>query len=271
MPERNQDFPNFWHALLIVALLLGAEILIATAFHDAGFDFNPGDPRGSVITVLGCGLVFSILLSYKKLGYRQLFSPSGISFTKAVAPLVLPVIPLTFGWLILASEITNLLLYLFPMSKVEHDALVRLLTGGLPSVIALCVVAPFIEEMLFRGLFLRSFLRGYAPGRAIMLSALIFGLTHVNVYQFVDASIAGLMLGWLYYVTRSLWPSIFVHAAYNGGCLLYTQFYPQSLDFGALGSLPAHSVPLLLAAILSFSFGLRWVMLVAPRVHKDAA
>ncbi|MGH8222401.1 MAG: lysostaphin resistance A-like protein [Woeseiaceae bacterium] len=271
MQEQHPRFPNFWQALLIVTLLLAVEILIATVFHEAGVDFKPGDPSGAVVTVLGCGLIFSILLSYKKLGYRQLFSPSGISIAKAAGPLVLPVILLSFGWMILATEITNLLLYIFPMSKAEHEVFVTLLSSGLASVIALCVVAPLIEEMLFRGLFLRSFLRNHAPGRAILLSALIFGLTHLNVYQFVVASIMGLLLGWLYYVTRSLWPSILTHAINNAGSLLYVQLYPHSLDYFTPGSVPAHSLPLLVAAILAFVLGLRWVMRAAPRVLNDPA
>ncbi len=260
MQEQHPDFPKFWQAIVIVVLLLGVEILIATAFHEAGVVFRPGDPSGSVVTVLGCGLIFSILLSYKKLGYRQLFNPSGISAAKAAGPLVLPVLLLSFGWLILAIEITNLLQYVFPMSKGEYEVFVTLVSSGLASVIALCVVAPFVEEMLFRGLFLRGFLRNYSPGRAILLSALIFGLTHLNVYQFVVAFIMGLLLGWLYYVTRSLWPSILAHAVNNGGGILYVQFFPQSLDFSAPGSVPAHSTPLLLAAIFAFVFGLRWVI-----------
>lgn len=268
--ERHHAFPNFWQAVGIVALLLATQLLIAIAFHEAGLQFSAGDPGGSVIQVLACGLAFSILLSYKQIGYRQLFSPSGLSFTRAAGSLALPVTVLAGGSVFLAVEIENLLMQAVPMSEVEGEAFARLVSSGVSSFIALCLVAPFIEEMLFRGIFLRSFLRNHAPWRAILLSALLFGLMHLNLYQFVVATIIGVFFGWLYHVTRSLWPSILAHAIYNGGGLLYVWFYPQSVEYIAPGSFPAHPVPLLLLAILAFAYGLRWVRREAPRVQDNA-
>lgn len=45
--------------------------------------------------------------------------------------------------------------------------------------------------------------------------ALLFGLVHLNPWQFVTGFIVGIFSGWVYYKTRSLLPSIIIHAAAN--------------------------------------------------------
>jgi membrane protease YdiL (CAAX protease family) len=72
-----------------------------------------------------------------------------------------------------------------------------------------------LEEMLFRGLVLRSFLQQYPRWASILGSACIFGFAHLNIYQFIVGTIVGLILGWLYERSRSLWPCILLHGAYN--------------------------------------------------------
>lgn len=268
--ERNRDFPNVWHALWILGFLIGIEILIAVAFQDAGARFRRGDPKYlGVIAVLGCGVVFSILLSYKNLTYAHLFHASSSSVGVILGPLVLPLLLTTAGSVVLATEVNNFLVHVFPMSQSELEMFVQMTSGGVVSVITLVVVAPFVEEMLFRGLFLRSFLWNYTPARAIAFSSFLFGLAHLNVYQFIIASILGLLSGWLYFRTRSLWPSIFAHAAYNGGVMLYYSQSEQELTTAAR-SVPVNSSAVLLAAMAACGVGLLWVYRVARRHHETS-
>src|SRR5258708_35546238 len=69
--------------------------------------------------------------------------------------------------------------------------------------------------MLFRGIILGSFLEEYARPRAFVYSAALFGLAHMNVYQFAGGFAIGVILAWLYERSRSLWPCIFLHRAYD--------------------------------------------------------
>lgn len=270
-PERHKDFPDIWSAALILGLLLGIEILIAAGFRDAGVRFGRGDPEYmGLITVFACGIVFSLLLSYKNLSYSQLFHPSSRSVNDTVRPLVIPLFLMTAGSVVLATEINNVLVYLFPMSQSELDMFVEMLSGGVVSAITLCVIAPFVEEMLFRGLFLRGFLWNYSPGKAIVLTSLLFGAAHLNVYQFVVASILGLVSGLLYLATRSLWPCILEHAIYNGGVMLY-YFQSGQEPRATATSIPVHNPFVLLLAVASFAFGLYWIYLVVARTHREVA
>lgn len=267
LQERNQDCPNFWQAALILFLLFAVEFLICAAFSDAGVRLSAGDPKYmGVVSVLSFGTVFSLLISYKNLSYRNLFHPSGQSVARTVVPLLLPIAIGTSALMVLATEILNVLCYMFPLSTAERVALERLYSGGIVTIITACVVAPFLEEMLFRGIFLRSFLRNYQATSAILLSSFLFGIAHLNIYQFAVALLIGVFAGWLYVRTRSLWPSILVHAIYNGlSFLLYSK---EDLDQAP--SFISYEAPsLMVAATLIFFLSMGWLWKTTGRLKIE--
>ncbi len=98
---------------------------------------------------------------------------------------------------------------------VDAKLLGDMISGGLGMAIALVVVAPLTEELLFRGLILRGFMQRYGTVPAVLLSTLLFALVHVNPYQFASAITMGVFLAWLFVRTRSLWPCIIAHALFN--------------------------------------------------------
>ncbi len=86
-------------------------------------------------------------------------------------------------------------------------------TKGL--IFSAVLLAPVLEEVLLRGVIADGFLKRYSPTKAIVWSAVLFGVMHLNPVQTVGATILGLALGWLYYRTKSLWPCIFLHFVNN--------------------------------------------------------
>jgi membrane protease YdiL (CAAX protease family) len=77
------------------------------------------------------------------------------------------------------------------------------------------ILIPVTEEILFRGVLLPGLLRNYRPAVAIGQSALLFGLIHFNPAQSLNAFFMGLLLGWVYYRSRSLWLCICLHSLHN--------------------------------------------------------
>ena len=81
---------------------------------------------------------------------------------------------------------------------------------------SVCILKPVLEELMFRtvilGLMLRS---GVKPWVAIILSAFLFGASHLNMCQFVHAGVGGLMLGFVYYKTNNVFATIIIHAIHN--------------------------------------------------------
>lgn len=77
-------------------------------------------------------------------------------------------------------------------------------------------VAPFCEEVFFRGFVFVGLLRGMPVGWAIVLSALIFAVAHGDPGSFAVLLIIGLALAFLRWRTNSLWPGILLHTLNNG-------------------------------------------------------
>jgi hypothetical protein len=101
------------------------------------------------------------------------------------------------------------------MSADDISRFAEQMAPGIVPVLFACVVAPVLEEMLFREVILRGFLRRYSRTFAILWSAALFGIAHLNLYQMATALTIGIVGGWLYERCRSLWPCILLHASYN--------------------------------------------------------
>ena len=216
MRDSREAFPSVPEAFFLVALLFAAELVLGALFRDLkGFSgIDPRDMAG-VIAVLASGLLFSLVLHYKRLTYRSLFHASPNSVAATLGTLALPILLIVPGLTLVIGGITDLLTLLFPLSGAQQAMFELMMSNGVASVVTVCLVAPFLEEMLFRGIILRSFLQQYPRRQAMIWSAFLFGLFHLNVYQFAVGWILGLLLAWLYERTRSLWPCILLHAAYN--------------------------------------------------------
>ena len=97
--------------------------------------------------------------------------------------------------------------------------------------VAVGILAPLAEEIVFRGAILRTLLDMMSKKNhwvAIMISAAIFGAAHGNSAQFVNALLMGLVLGWMYYRTKSLVPGILLHWVNNTVAYILTNVVPQS-------------------------------------------
>ena len=98
-------------------------------------------------------------------------------------------------------------------------------TPGGYFVIAL--LAPVVEEVVFRGAILRKLLSGMrSKWGAICISAILFALVHTNPAQMPHAFLMGWLMGWLYMRTGSIVPGVVFHWANNTVAYLMTVAYP---------------------------------------------
>jgi len=214
--ERYARFPSVVEAFFLIVALFAAEYVVGAALRDlrglSGID--PRDISG-VVTVLGNGILFSVLLYYKRMSYASLFHPSTNSVRATVGTVCLPILLMIPASTLAMSALVAMLEWFVPTSRWEDAMFERMMSNEFAAIVASCVLAPFLEEMLFRGVILRSFLQQYSRQRAFLYSAALFGLAHLNIYQFTVAFLGGIFLAWLYERTRSLWPCILLHGAYN--------------------------------------------------------
>ena len=88
-------------------------------------------------------------------------------------------------------------------------------------IISIVVMAPLVEELLFRGAIQGHLMRKWKmPYLGIVVSSLIFGVVHGNPAQIPFAFVVGMALGWMYYLTGSLIPGILMHFINNGSSVL---------------------------------------------------
>ena len=97
--------------------------------------------------------------------------------------------------------------------------------------LTLCLLAPLVEEVVFRGAILRTLLRAFGNHwAAITVSALLFAVVHLNPAQMPHAFLMGLLLGWMYYRTGSILPAVAVHWVNNTVAYAFYLLFPYWAD-----------------------------------------
>lgn len=74
-----------------------------------------------------------------------------------------------------------------------------------------CIYSPLLEEVLFRGIILNSFIKKYSSSIALIFSSLVFAIAHLNFIQGINAFFLALILGYIYLKTKSLYLCITLH------------------------------------------------------------
>ena len=257
-------FPTVLHAVGLLLLVLIFQALIAIPFEMV--ELEEGTPLsrhpGSLATInlLAFGAVLAWATRRTGAGLRDVYPLEVIGMGRLVL-----IAALILGSSILLSDIDNLVRSSFPPPEAFVDLFENVLSAErtpIGTFLALVVVAPVTEELLFRGLILRGFLANYGQGVALVLSALLFALIHVNPWQLLPAFTAGLILAWLAVETGSLVPCIFAHAVNNSAGFL-AELIPVEIP-GFTGSLagPVEFQPIWLdalgIALVAVSFTLLW-------------
>lgn len=129
---------------------------------------------------------------------------------------------------------------------------------------AVVVVAPLFEEWICRGVIFGALRLRHGVVVSILLSALIFGLMHVQPVPVLNAFVLGLVLAFIYHKTKTLWSSILLHALYNGMAfaLTVTGFGERSFRslFGEQEGLYLVAYGVALALLVGSFFAIRKIL-----------
>lgn len=137
--------------------------------------------------------------------------------------------------------------------------------------LAVGILAPIGEEMVFRGAILRILLtantqqpapdsRQPSPIIPIAISAAIFALIHLNPAQMPHAFLVGMLLGWIYWRTGSILPTILFHWVNNSTAYVVYNLLPQSQDMKLIDLFGSER-----AVILSVVFSL---LILLPAIYQ---
>ena len=105
------------------------------------------------------------------------------------------------------------LLNLFPETYL--DRLGNIMAAGGWMMFTSIVIAPIMEEILFRGILHDALMRKYGVFVGILIASAVFGIVHLIPQQVVNAFMIGIVLGYIYYRTGALLPVILIHCINN--------------------------------------------------------
>ena len=188
------DFKSALFTLILSSLVEGAFLIAPFYFANRAFRSIPARTR----------------LALQALGFRRF--QSGIAFSW--------VLVLLFA--ILGTNVLyGYLIQTFHLPLQTNDQVILTYSKYAPlttyaTLFVAVFVAPFCEEVFFRGFVFAGLLRGMPVGWAIVLSALIFAVAHGDPGSFAVLLIIGLALAFLRWRTKSLWPGILLHTLNNG-------------------------------------------------------
>lgn len=207
---QKRVFPTVGDLFALLGIVLGVQVLVGLLLSiTAGFAGSEqaaliGNSRYlclSYLTSMSLGLIGVLLYRRKRGGTGRIVRFS----TGRLQPMLLL---WAFVLLFAVSIVIEPLLNLLPGFQPD-------LGHGPWAVVMVVLFAPLFEETLCRGVVLGSIRQKYGVIAAWLGSSLFFGILHISPMLVVNATILGLILGYIYLVTRSLWSSILLHALNN--------------------------------------------------------
>ena len=238
--------PNTRH-LINIMIYLGVFLLIQMIISTiAAFIFH-GDVNSKPLPVIIISSVSS-LLTIILFAWRKWFPLTKTYLQTRPWTTLLWVVVLSLGTII-PSE--------WMQEQLGMEELERLMTQLLSSpagYVAVGILVPLAEEIVFRGAILRTLLR-LLPGNwhwgAILISALIFGAVHGNMVQFVHATLLGLLLGWMYWRTDSIVPGVVLHWVNNSVAYVICRLMPGMTDVELIDLFKGNERSVILAVVFS--------------------
>jgi membrane protease YdiL (CAAX protease family) len=198
--------PNVWRVFWTYCVVLCVVIIFSLCMGDDGAAKKYTMFFASACMVLTT-VVFefiywpSLAVQLKRLG---LFTKYALLALPILAVLLL----LNFAW---HSFVINL----DPDIRSFSETLNEMNLGPVATILVFCLIPGITEEIAYRGLIQHWLQTALSPWRAIVLASALFTAMHLSVVSAPYIFLLSLLLGWLKYKTRSLYPSMLIHILHN--------------------------------------------------------
>jgi|GEM_PF-3082762 len=136
-------------------------------------------------------------------------------------------------------------------------------------ILCIGLIAPFIEEMIFRGTILRRFKNfGINMFLAIFVSSLLFGLMHISPVQVIYTFVLGIVFGAIYWRHDSIWPVTILHVAFNMVSIIMSNL-PNGGDAETAAESPTSSMIIIILIAFLVSAGLLMLIMKKKKQIKS--
>ena len=152
-------------------------------------------------------IAFSYYINWKR-GFKLTFK---VKCTNKLSILLYSII-IVSAFQFVVNPLINLGIHLMNHSQNQP---INPLNNSIFDIISMILLAPIIEELVFRGIILKSFLLNYKPIKAILFSSILFGLIHFSSEKILGVFVLGVFFGWIYFKTNSLLFAIILHISEN--------------------------------------------------------
>ena len=231
--QTTKYYPTIMGAIHLIVLYIFIQTIID--FPLALFDYYKGtDYLYNPFKKIALGLGSNIFIFYY--AYRRAGVPLKVLFP-ARSFNVLVLIPLlVFLWAAhnLIGEVNVALDKALPPPAWFWELFNKIFEndyGIYGAILKVAIIAPIVEELIFRGVIMHGLMRNYSKFTAVFTSALLFALFHLNPWQFPATFILGLILGILMVRTRNIFLCILGHAINNGLVLISMQYWDEISQF----------------------------------------
>jgi len=240
----KKRFPTFGHFLIILLFF----ILFSLPFGIIQ-TFLPKKYNGWLILL---GYIIPMILTIWTT--RVAFERKGKLNYKPDYWSVFPVVVLVSYAFLIVGEFSIFLLpepagFWKKLFDMLNQSLEEIFNNKILGFIMIAVAAPILEETLFRGVLLKALLKKFNPWTAILLSAIAFGLFHMNPWQFLYATVLGIWLGYMYWKTNSLFYPIVIHMLLNGTAFFASQYVDTAATEGLVEHLSGKDLTRFLIAV----------------------
>lgn len=241
-PPRSARLYRKWDLLWLALILLLAQVVpgfltgIASIFFGTTILTDRSSPESQyaiLAAVTGSGIAMfigiDILRRRRRLAWRDLGVRPTTLVPCAVAVLVFVIYLVVDGYLVktlgldpdgtLTEELAGQ--FISPQSSATQIAL---------AILSLGIMVPIAEEFLFRGMVLRWIEERMGAIAAIAISAFLFAIVHfyflalapeIGLFITGQIFVLGLLLGWLYVWSRSIWPPVVLHVVNNIATVIF--------------------------------------------------
>lgn len=207
---------------LVAFLLIQYVCMIATMI---GFQTHDTTPMVNIVSTLAASVITIALYGWRKwapLNSIYLNTRPWFTLFWVICLTIGSSIPLTA-----ALDTTGL-----QLPEIYKQMLKGMMQNNM-GFVAVAILVPIAEEMVFRGAILRRLLDLTGNEKrwiAIVTSAALFGLVHGNMLQGLNAFVMGVLLGWMYVRTRSIVPGVVMHLTNNSLSYIIERMYPGADD-----------------------------------------
>lgn len=196
-------------------MAIGAGILgILQSFTDLN------ETKIALISLLLSTLLIAIPVLFY-LRYSKISPSAALRLKRISIKSFIYIMILSIGIIILIDELDRIVYTLFGepeyLESLADQLKITSLFSGIIIIATTLFVAPFIEEMLFRGYFQKVLEDSWRDvTKAILVTSLFFALVHLNPYWVVQIYLLGLVLSYLTWRTNSIWSGLILHGLNNG-------------------------------------------------------